>query len=1079
MLDPNSGRNLSEILHYRALHQGDKTAFTFLPDERPPVSVNYHELNEQARLIARGLRTFVQPGERAVLLYPSGLEYVAAFWGCLCAGIVAVPVYPPRRNTNSDHLLAIVEDCQPQLILGVKSNGGDPGTLPQLNGSKTPRLLDTDRLTALAGPSMEGWEQREIPDESIAFLQYTSGSTSSPKGVMVSHSNLMHNVAAIQKRFKHSGETILVSWLPIYHDMGLIGNVLSTIYLGGHCVLMSPAAFVQQPVRWLDAVSRYRGTWCSAPNFAYDLCVEKVTDEQKKHLDLSSWRFAVNGAEPIRADTCKRFLAAFASAGLRKNVFCPAYGLAEGTLAVSCSKNAETGLSMAFDATELEHNRVVLASGTGEDNRCVLVSCGREMPDVKVAVVDPESLKRCAPDQVGEIWVSGASVCQGYWNKPQVSDSVFRAHIEGTGDGPFLRTGDLGFLHEEEVYVTGRLKDLIVIRGRNVYPQDIELTVEQSHPAIRPGCGAAFSIEAGGEERLVIVYEIKRSGNGQVGLAALAQQIRSAVAERHELDVFAIEFVKQGSIPKTSSGKIQRSRCRNNFLSGKLEGLRESEAITQTRGAGTFTVPGDHRPPMQFSLFYFSSNEAEFQKDKYRLFLEGAKFADDHEFSAVWIPERHFHPFGGIFPNPSVLASALAMTTKRIRIRAGSVVLPLHSPIRVAEEWSVVDNLSDGRVDLAFARGWNPNDFALAPANYQNSLQVLYRSLEDVKTLWRGDQVQVSNGRGEHAKIRIHPQPKQRVLPIWITCSGGTERFVEAGAGGWNVLTALLFQSVDELAKKIAAYREARARNGHDPGQGHVTLMLHTLLGTDQGEVKDTVRAPFLEYLKSSTDLWRHGSKALEELTANERQEALDFAFERYYRTSGLFGTPDTCAEMVELLQGAGVNEIACLIDFGVDTDRALRGLNALHWLQQKCREKEQSRSRTQRPSAADDVRTPERLEAHRTMPSQARDASPDASPGEDAELTEFICGAVANAISLATKTHLETIRRSSHFLSLGLNSLRAMEVVSAIEEQLNLRISYSMLFECPTVELLSQALVREHRSQLIARARAVPHLEV
>jgi natural product biosynthesis luciferase-like monooxygenase protein len=337
----------------------------------------------------------------------------------------------------------------------------------------------------------------------------------------------------------------------------------------------------------------------------------------------------------------------------------------------------------------------------------------------------------------------------------------------------------------------------------------------------------------------------------------------------------------------------------------------------------------DGERPVEFSLFYFSSNEAEFSENKYRLLIEGAKFADTHDFTAVWLPERHFHPFGGLYPNPSVLASALAMVTERVRLRAGSVVLPMHHPVRVAEEWAVVDNLSGGRVDLSLAAGWNPNDFVLAPGSFEDRYDLLFSGLDTIRLLWGGGTVELPGGLGQPVQVRVFPQPRQQALATWITCSGGRQRFVQAGEHGANVLTALLFQGVEELADKIAAYREARARCGHDPAAGHVTLMLHTFVGQDLEDVRRTVRAPFIEYLESSMDLWR-GRGRLEDLRPREREELLARAFERYFQTSALFGTPETCAAFVTSLQEAGVSEIACLIDFGIDIDTTIHGLHEL-----------------------------------------------------------------------------------------------------------------------------------------------------
>ncbi|MVU76960.1 LLM class flavin-dependent oxidoreductase [Nocardia sp. ET3-3] len=333
---------------------------------------------------------------------------------------------------------------------------------------------------------------------------------------------------------------------------------------------------------------------------------------------------------------------------------------------------------------------------------------------------------------------------------------------------------------------------------------------------------------------------------------------------------------------------------------------------------------------LEFSLLFFSSDAQRRDADRYHLLLESARFADAHGLAAIWLPERHFHTFGGLYPNPSVLGAALAAVTERVRIRAGSVVLPLHNPIRVAEDWSAVDNLSHGRVDLAFATGWNADDFVLAPGNYADRVELTRSGIETVRRLWRGDSVTLPNGAGEQREVRIFPAPVQAALPTWLTCSGGIERFEMAGALGVNVLTALLFQEVDELAEKLAAYRAARAQHGHDPDAGTVTVMLHTFLGGDEATVRRTVEGPFKRYLEDSVDLWRRGSDALESLDAKTRVKVLDFAFERYYRNNGLFGTPDSTAAMAARLRAAGVDEIACLIDFGIPDTEVLAGLDSL-----------------------------------------------------------------------------------------------------------------------------------------------------
>lgn len=344
--------------------------------------------------------------------------------------------------------------------------------------------------------------------------------------------------------------------------------------------------------------------------------------------------------------------------------------------------------------------------------------------------------------------------------------------------------------------------------------------------------------------------------------------------------------------------------------------------------ARTTDEPGSRT--MDFSLLFFSSDAQGNADGRYRLLLESARFADAHGFGAVWIPERHFHKFGGLYPNPAVLGAALATATERVRIRAGSVVLPLHNPVRVAEDWAVVDNLSGGRVDVAFATGWNVDDFVLADQNYADRVEITRAGMETVRRLWRGESIDLPNGVGEERSVRIFPTPVQPALPTWLTCSGGIERFEMAGALGANILTALLFQEVEELAEKLAAYRQARARHGHDADEGTVTVMLHTFVGENDAQVRRTVEGPFKSYLEDSVDLWRRGSDALESLDEGSRNKVLDFAFERYYRNNGLFGTPDSALPMVERLRGIGVDDIACLIDFGIPDAQVLTGLESL-----------------------------------------------------------------------------------------------------------------------------------------------------
>ncbi len=1062
-------KTLLDILTYRGQYQADKQAYIFLQNgETESVRLTYGELDRQARALA----TYFQDwqGERALLLYPSGLEFITAFFGCLYAGVVAVPVYPPRRNQKLHRLLSIVNDAQAQVALTTTSILADiekrcfeEAELAHL------KWVATDTIEA---NSLE-FIPKSLTRESLAFLQYTSGSTGTPKGVMVTHGNIIHNQQLIHQAFGHSEKSIGVSWLPLFHDMGLIGHVLQPIYAGSPNILMPPLAFLQKPICWLKAISKYRGTTSGGPNFAYDLCVKKIQPEQLANLDLSSWDLAFNGAEPVRAETLEQFSEKFASCGFNDRAFYPCYGMAETTLFTTGGDKNLKPVIQGIKAQKLEENSVVESEISSKESR-VFVGVGRPYMDTTVIIVNPESLTRSRTGQVGEIWVSGGSIASGYWNRPEATQETFQGYLKDTGSGPFLRTGDLGFFNNGELFVTGRLKDVIIIYGRNHYPQDIELSVQKSHPALQANGGAAFSIEVEGEEKLVVVQEVERTYIHQLNSDEVVEAINQAISLEHELAIHSIVLLKPGSIPKTSSGKIQRSACQQKFLDGSLQNVVFTKCLQKV----TTQVKG-----IKFSLLYFSSNEAEFTEHKYRLLLEGAKFADQNDFHAIWIPERHFHPFGGLYPNPSVLSAALTPLTKRIRLRAGSVVLPLHDPIRVVEEWSIVDNLSHGRVDLAFARGWNPNDFVLSPDAYADSKEIMFSGIQTVQKLWRGENISLLNGVGKQTDIKIYPLPIQRELSIWITCTGGKERFIEAGASGFNILTALLFQPVEELAQKIVLYREARKQHGYDPDSGQVTLMLHTFIGDDLKEIRNQVRGPFIEYIKSSVNLWRQGSEDLDKLTETEQENLMAYAFERYFHTSALFGTPNTCLEMVQRLQGIGVDEIACLIDFGIDSNTVLASLNSLNNLRElvnsvdELSTKETSRGNVEshKQTKVDVLKQTNNVTINNSLllPAPSIETSLEI-PSRQNELqvtqgslvqwlSEVIIEQIAN--SLGKNTSQISLDKSFH--SFGIDSLKAVEIMETLGEKFGFFISPTLLFEYPTPTELALYLIQEQKAQL------------
>ncbi|MBD0385262.1 MAG: fatty acyl-AMP ligase [Nostoc sp. C3-bin3] len=567
---------LVELLSYRAKNQSEQKAYTFLQStETEAVSLTYKELHLQAQAIAASLQSLNLVGERALLLYQPGIEFIAAFFGCLYAGVVAIPAYPPRRNQKLSRLQAIAADAQAKIVLTSQS------LLHSLQTSFNEDDLELSGLHWLATDDLsndlaQAWQPPKLNGNTLAFLQYTSGSTGTPKGVMITHGNLLHNEQMIEKAFGHTDKTIVVGWLPVFHDMGLIGNVLQPIYLGVPCILMSPVEFLQKPIRWLQAISRYKATTSGGPNFAYDLCIRKVTPEQLATLDLSSWEVAFTGAEPVRAETLEQFASTFAPCGFRKEAFYPCYGMAETTLIVTGGEKTALPITCNVEKAALEQNRIVKQPDDRKDSQ-IIVGCGQSPSDQKVIIVDPQSLTLCAPEQVGEIWVAGPSVAQGYWNQPEETEKTFNAYLADTNvnnsaaSGPFLRTGDLGFLQDGELFITGRLKDVIIVRGQNHYPQDIELTVEKSHPSLRAGCGAAFAIDFKNSERLVVVQEVERSYLRKLNVQEVIGQLRQAVAAHHGLEVFASVLVKTGSIPKTSSGKIRRQACRSAFLSGTLD----------------------------------------------------------------------------------------------------------------------------------------------------------------------------------------------------------------------------------------------------------------------------------------------------------------------------------------------------------------------------------------------------------------------------------------------------------------------------------------------------------------------------
>lgn len=574
--------DFASILRFWAQVQPDNPAFYFTDGENfeDDISLTFGELDAAARSIAGCLQKYgTTAGQRVLLIYPPVLDFVTGFFGCLYAGATAVPAFPPRRNRKGQRIHGIARDCSAQIALTTQQVRqqieGDANWVEweSISIVATDSILKTETL---AKSDADLWTPPSISPDDLAVLQYTSGSTGDPKGVMLSHGNLVRNVELIMVSFETPhGTSRGVSWLPTYHDMGLIGGVLESVFIGCPMILMSPMAFLQKPIRWLNTISHYRATTSGGPNFAYQLCVDKIDDAEFAGLDLSTWRTAFNGAEPVRAATLDQFARKFASAGFEAKAFLPCYGMAETTLIVTGGPQKQPAVVGVFDSVALDEKRVVVCEPDAPNAREMIAS-GAVLPGERVVIVDPETGNKLPEDRIGEIWIQSPSVGQGYWGREQQSIETFQAETSD-GDGPFLRSGDLGFLYNDQLFVAGRLKDMIIVRGVNKYPQDIEQTAEQAHDVVQSGLVAAFAHVAEDRERLVIAAEIQKRGQ-RADWDDVIKAIRGEVSSAHEIVPDAIVLVRMGTLPRTSSGKIQRHACRDLFERGSLKVVAEWKA---------------------------------------------------------------------------------------------------------------------------------------------------------------------------------------------------------------------------------------------------------------------------------------------------------------------------------------------------------------------------------------------------------------------------------------------------------------------------------------------------------------------
>jgi acyl-CoA synthetase (AMP-forming)/AMP-acid ligase II len=575
--------NLADLLDRNVREQPQRLAYGFLLGaQQNVVSLSYAELDSRAKAISAALHGVGKSGDRALLLFPPTLEFAVAFWGCVYAGVVAVPVKPPHSAQNAVSVAAIMRDSGANIILTTAE------LLPRAHALLAPlhdrnliAWLATDATGFADGRLTMARAQSDTPIHEVAYLQYTSGSTGRPRGVITTHANVIHNLQDLQRSLEFTRASVSVTWLPHFHDMGLVFGLLEPMLAGCSCFMMHPLSFLQRPARWLHAMSRHGGTHTAAPNFAYELCVSRVSEQERAGLDLLNWKVAAIGAEPIRAETLDRFAASYKAFGFSANAFCAGYGLAEATLKVTSDRGTGTPSTVFVDRRALEAGHAIYSASDTPAGARRLVGCGVPGVGTRVLIVEPDTRRRCASDGVGEIWLSGPAIAAGYWGQPTESEFTFGARLdaadvdtEDTWLGePFLRTGDLGFVRGEELFVTGRIKDLIIVRGQNHYPEDIEWTAGWAHPALTPGGCAAFAVEIGAQEVVVLALEISNTSFAQA--EAIRAEVRAAVAREHQLELHDLILVRRGALPKTTSSKLQRHACREAYLTERLDAWDE------------------------------------------------------------------------------------------------------------------------------------------------------------------------------------------------------------------------------------------------------------------------------------------------------------------------------------------------------------------------------------------------------------------------------------------------------------------------------------------------------------------------
>ena len=801
--------NLVECLQYWAEQTPSEIAYYWIDGEVEESRITFAELDCRARAIAAHFQQRGLAGETALLLYPPGLEFISGFFGCLYAGVLAVPAYPPRRNRNMERLEAIAGDAGAKAALNVADSQVRNETIRQQSSSLD--RLDWIATDAIDSAKAADWQPTKIDNSAVAMLQYTSGSTGKPKGVMLAHENLIHNVALITQAFEGSRSSVTVSWLPTYHDMGLIGGVISPLFCGRPSILMSPMSFLQKPIRWLQAISKYRATFSGGPNFAYDLCVQKVTDEQLDTLDLSTWKVAFNGAEPIRQRTLEKFYQKFSSAGFSATASYPCYGMAESTLIITGGVRHDPPVISAFDGKSLdEHSIVPLAIDDPQARK--LVGCGHVLPDEEVIIVDPVTYKKMPGNRVGEIWVDGPSVAKGYWKQPEVTQQTFHAKLSDSPGGPYLRTGDLGFLHDGQLFVTGRLKDLIIIRGVNRYPQDIELTVERADNRLQAGAVGVFAVDMEGRERLIVVSEVERGRRKD--WSDVIDKIRHDVTAEHDVPPDGVVLVRFGSIPKTSSGKIQRHACRAGFIDGTLpvvakwfawsseaEGIAEDPKEQDSATATSQTQDG----PIVQAVMHHVRDVAKERAKQLNVDTNIVTELGLDSLERLEIANSLEETFGGRFPEEVMQQ----METVR------EVVDAIVEHIGVSED--VLDKLESGRTVKKKLRREIP------PAHYQFAEMAEYRRLQNTKGLL--DQTGVEN-----PYFRVHEAVTNDTAMIEGRELISFSSYNYLGMSGDPKVSEAAKKAIDQFGTSVSA---SRLVSGEKTVHGELERSIAQFLGTE------------------------------------------------------------------------------------------------------------------------------------------------------------------------------------------------------------------------------------------------------